>query len=190
MAKESVQWCGDTARCSPFPEKNWGHTIPPVSQYSVNSIIDDETGESLEYRYLIIFHKHKKIWVKHFSNYLVHMAQGVWYRVKVMDTNFSCIWKTPTGMRKDVTYGQIVCNCRPQKDKPQQTRLVGGGNLTSLPGDASTRTEDIIAVKLLFNSTIYTKVPRFLYCDIKNIYLGTPMDRYLYIRLSLKWILD
>ena len=40
--------------------------------------------------------------------------------------------------------------------------------------------------KLFFNSTIYTKGDRFLFCDIKKFYLGKPMDRYEYIRLFLK----
>ena len=34
------------------------------------SIVDDEKGESLEYRHLIKFDRHKKIWVKYFANEL------------------------------------------------------------------------------------------------------------------------
>ena len=57
------------------------------------SIIDDETGESLEYRHIIKRDKHKKIWVKYFSNELGHMAQGVGDRLKGTNTIFSLAHK-------------------------------------------------------------------------------------------------
>ena len=37
----------------------------------------------------------------------------------------------------------------------------------------------------MFNSTVYTPGARFVCCDIKKIYLGTPMERYKYIRLPI-----
>ena len=79
-----------------------------------NSIIDYETGGSLEYRHLIKLDKHKNIWVKYFANELGGLAQVVGYSVKGADTIFSLEnEKIPTDRRKDVTYFQIVCNYRP-----------------------------------------------------------------------------
>ena len=46
-----------------------------------NSIIDDETGDSLEYRNLIKRDKHKNTWVEYFANELRHRAQWVGDRV-------------------------------------------------------------------------------------------------------------
>ena len=83
----------------------------------LNSIIDDEIGESLEYRHLIKCDKHINIRVKYFSNGLVCLAQGVGDRVKGTYTIFLISRdKISTYMIKGVTYGKFVCNCRPQKD--------------------------------------------------------------------------
>ena len=56
---------------------------------TANSIIDDETGEPLEYRHLIKGGKHKNIWVKYFSNELGRPTQGVGDRLKGMNAIFS-----------------------------------------------------------------------------------------------------
>ena len=80
-----------------------------------NSIIDDETGESLEYRHLIKLDKHKKTWVKYFANDMGCLTKGVGYIVKGVDAIFSLVHdKISTDRRKDVTYGQIVYNYRPE----------------------------------------------------------------------------
>ena len=94
--------------------------------------------------------------------------------------------KKPTDRRNEFTYGQIVWNYRPQKDKLHRTRLVTGGNLISFPEYISTKTEEITTTKIFFNNTISTKGARFLCCDIKKFYLWTQMARYEYIQLSLK----
>ena len=94
--------------------------------------------------------------------------------------------KITTGRRKAITYVQFFCNYTPQRDKTFQTRLVPRGNLISFPDYVITRIEDITAQKILFNITISTKGAWFPCCDIKT-YLGTPLDRYEYIRLLLKF---
>ena len=82
--------------------------------------------------------------MKYFSNELGRLEQSVGDRVKGTDTIFSLEHeKIPTDRRKDVTYGKIIFNYRPQKDEPLRTRLVAGGNLVDFPGDSSTRTADI-----------------------------------------------
>ena len=69
-----------------------------------NSIIDDETGDSLEYRHLIKCDKHNKTWAKYFSNEVRRLTQGVRYRVKGTKTIFVLSHKTiPTDNRKDAT---------------------------------------------------------------------------------------
>ena len=75
----------------------------------LNSIIDDEIGESLEYRHRIKRDKHKNIWVKYFANELGRLAQGVGDILKGTNTIFFLAHeKMPTYRRKDVTYGQNV----------------------------------------------------------------------------------
>ena len=128
-----------------------------------NSIIDDKTGGSLQYRHIIKRDKHKNTWLKSFSNKLVILVQGVGYILKGINTIVSLQHeKIPTYRRKDVTYDQIVCNFIPQKYEPQRTRLMAGGNLISFPGNISRIKTDITTEKILFNSTISTKGSRFL----------------------------
>ena len=51
-------------------------------------IIDDETGDSLEYKHLIKSDKYKKTLVKYFTNELGRLAQGLGDRVKGTNTVF------------------------------------------------------------------------------------------------------
>jgi hypothetical protein len=60
-----------------------------------------------------------------------------------------------------------------------------GGNLVHYPDKVSTPTADLSTVKLLLNSVISTPGARFATFDLKDIYLGTPMTRKEYMRISL-----
>ena len=86
---------------------------------------------------------------------------------------------------KDVTYGQFVCNIRPEKEEQNRTRFVVGGDRINYPGDVGTPTADMLLAKILFNSVISTKNARFMTGDIKNFYLNTPLKRMEYIKLKL-----
>ena len=48
---------------------------------------------------------------------------------------------------KDVTYGQFVCNIRPEKDEQNRTRFVVGGDRINYPGDVGTPTADMLLAK-------------------------------------------
>jgi hypothetical protein len=57
------------------------------------------------------------------------------------------------------------------------------------PGDVSAKTADLTTTKLLFNSVISTPNAKFMSIDItKNVYLGTPLERYEYMRLPIHLI--
>ena len=60
-----------------------------------------------------------------------------------------------------------------------------GGNLIDYPGDVSTRTADLTTVKCHLNSVISTPGARYCCVDLKNFYLGTPLDRPEYIFVPL-----
>jgi hypothetical protein len=85
----------------------------------------------------------------------------------------------------DETYTQITVLYRPEKDKPNRTRLVVGGDRINYPGDCGTPTADLLTVKLLLNSIVSTLNAKFFTMDIKDSYLNTPLKRYEYIRLKL-----
>ena len=52
-------------------------------------------------------------------------------------------------------------------------------------GEVRSRTADLTNDKLLFNITVSKPGARFMCCDNKTIYLGTPTERYEYIWLRL-----
>ena len=153
------------------------------------AIIDPDTGASMEYRHLIKSPKHKIPWMHSLSNEFGRLAQGVGSRVTGTNTIFFIDHhKIPTDRRKDVTYGRICCNYRPQKAEPERTRLTVGGNLITYPGDVSTPTSDTTTAKLVINSTISTPSAKYMCADIPNFYLGTPMKRYEYMKMPIALI--
>ena len=74
---------------------------------------------------------------------------------------------------------------RPEKSDPYQTRLTVGGNIIAYPSDCVTSTVDLLRVKLLLNSIIYTPGAKFTTIDIKDFHQKTPMARYEYMHLKL-----
>jgi hypothetical protein len=63
-----------------------------------------------------------------------------------------------------------------------------GGNLIQYPGDVSTRSADLTTSKCLWNSTISTEGAKYICLDVKNFYLGTPMDSFEYMCIPIKLI--
>lgn len=63
-----------------------------------------------------------------------------------------------------------------------------GGNLIDHPGEVSTPTADTTTAKMVINSTISTPDARYMCGDIKNFYLGTPMERYEYMKIPIALI--
>ena len=61
-----------------------------------------------------------------------------------------------------------------------------GGNLINFPGDITTPTEELTAVKLIFSGFLSTKNAKFMCANIANFYFRNPMDRYEYIKLPLE----
>eukprot|EP00957_Ditylum_brightwellii_P044213 3354904-Ditylum_brightwellii.AAC.1 len=63
-----------------------------------------------------------------------------------------------------------------------------GSDRINYPHDVSTPTADAITAKCVINSTISTPGAKFMCLDIKNFYLGTPMDWYEYMWLPVEII--
>jgi hypothetical protein len=102
----------------------------------IGAIVDDITGDVLEYRHLIKSDTHHAIWQKSFANKLSRLFQGI-RDIKGMDTCFF-IRKKQMPSHKQATYGCICCNYCPQKDEPHCTQLTIGGNHITYAGNKST----------------------------------------------------
>ena len=86
---------------------------------------------------------------------------------------------------KQPTYARFVCSYRPQKAEPYRTRITVGGNLIDYPVNLSMKVADMTTFKILVNSTLSTPGARWLGLDVKNYYLGTPMEDYEYMFIPI-----
>ncbi len=82
--------------------------------------------------------------------------------------------KVPKNRAKDITYGSIRCNLKPNKTESHRTRLTAGGDIVNYPGDAGTPTVDMTLFKILLNSIISTKGARCVMVDIKDFTFARP----------------
>jgi hypothetical protein len=87
-------------------------------------------------------------------------------------------------------YGRIMCTIRAQKAEQERTHLTVGRDRINYLGDVSTATSDLTTAKLVINSVLSTPGAQYAGLDIKNYYLGTPMDRYEYMHLQLTILPD
>ena len=79
----------------------------------------------------------------------------------------------------------MVVDYRPQKPDPNRVRITAGGNLIKYPGKLTTRNADLTTSKVSRNSVLSIQDEKYMCIDIKNFYLGTPLDRYDYMRIPL-----
>ena len=137
------------------------------------AIIEDETGQSLDFCHFIKMDKYRNIWMKSSDNELGCLAQGIPDVLGTDTIDFLPHSNVPFGTT--VTYGRLVYTYFPQKTEKHRTRLTVGGNLFICMYDVSSPTSDMMTEKLLFNSVISTPGSRFITLYFKNFYLKTPL---------------
>jgi hypothetical protein len=153
----------------------------------VNAVINQDTGASLEYHHLIQNETTFPIWNKAAANDFWSLAQGVGGRIEGSNT-ILFIPRQAVTKGEIVTYGRFVVDIRPNKTETHRFRLTVVGNLIQYPGDVSTRSADLTTSKCLWNSAISTEVTKYMCLDVKNFYLGTPMDSFEYMIIPIKLI--
>ena len=152
-------------------------------------VVHPVTGETItQYRKLVRDPITKEVWSTALGKEWGRMAQGD-NKTGEKGTNsiFVMTHEEILNIPKDrvVTYARIVVDFRPQKKDPNRVRLTAGGNLIKYPGELTTRTADLTTSKVIWNSVLSTKDAKFMGIDIKNFYLGTPLDRYEYMKLPM-----
>jgi hypothetical protein len=158
----------------------------PPQVDTVHAVLDQETGELLEYRQLLKHPRFKDVWNRSSADEFGRLAQGVGGRVKGTDTiRFIHKHEVPQDRFKDVTYIKFVCTIRTEKKDPYRTRATMGGNLINYPDDVGTPTANLLLIKILLNSVISTPGAKFATADISNFYLMTPLKRPEYAKIKL-----
>jgi hypothetical protein len=145
-----------------------------------STILDDKTGDLLEYRHLLKNPKYKDLWSQSFSKEIRQLA------TTTKTILFLTKPEIPQARRKDIMYGHIICTYRSKKKDPYQTRIMMGGNLVNYPNNCGTPTANLLTVKHMLNSIISTTNAKFMTINLKDFYLHTPMSQYKYFRMKLE----
>ena len=155
---------------------------PPAER--INTVVDPDTGEHMEYRQLISNPRTSALWQRSAANEFGRLAQGVGDRIQGTDT-IHFIHKSELPSDRRPTYGRFVCTYRPQKSEKERTRLTVGGNLIDYPGATYAPTADLTTVKIVANDVVSTPGAKAVTGDLKNFYLGTPLPRPEYMRVHI-----
>eukprot|EP00804_Cyclotella_cryptica_P002310 CCRYP_004049-RA/>CCRYP_004049-RA protein AED:0.34 eAED:0.37 QI:0/-1/0/1/-1/1/1/0/498 len=143
---------------------------------ALHSVLDQETGNLLEYHQLLKHPRFKDVWNRSAADEFGCLAQGIGGRIKGTDTiRFIHKHQVPADRHKDVTYIKFVCTIRTEKKDPYRTQATMGGNLINYPEDVGTPTANLLLIKIFLNSVISTDSARFANADISNFYLMTPL---------------
>ena len=141
----------------------------------------------MEYPQLILGDKAKH-WIKGCSNEIGRLARGVHPQMMTDFNTIHFIHLSQKPSDRVATYLRIVASYRPQKEDPYRIRFTVGGNRIKYPGNVATPTAELQTVKLHLNSVIPDKNASYATIDIKDLYLGTPMNRYEYMKIPVKHI--
>ena len=141
--------------------------------------------------------KDSEIWKNSLSNEFGRLAQGVGKnRPKnkyVTGTNtIFFIPRDQVPADAKVTYANLICDLRPLKSETHRVRMTAGGDKLIYDGDPSSPAVSLLNTKIFFNSVISDahKGARFSSADIKNHYLQSPMKKFQYMRIPLKYFTD
>ena len=102
---------------SPFLARNAASRRFPKEVLA--AVLNKETGELMEYRHLIANPKYRPTWMPSYGKEIGRLAQGIPGVVDGTDT-IKLIFKNqvPEERWRNVTYGRICANYRPEKDDP------------------------------------------------------------------------
>jgi hypothetical protein len=168
----------DTAHMAIAPGNNYWS-----QQHRANAVVHPVTGKEMEYMALMKDPHLQPLWKRGFGNECRRLFQGI---QDIPGTN-KCFFIKLTNIPKDrnITYGKIFCNYKPHKTEKERVRLTAGGNRLDYSGDVTTSTADITTFKILITSTLSTKDASMMMMDIKIYYLGTPLQRFEYMKMLL-----
>ena len=166
VTQETMLACAEVYQLKLSPQSLASRKFPLEM---LNAVLDEDTGELMEYRALMKKPKYSKLYEESYAKELSQLTQGIPGKVTGTNTIFFINKaKVPADCWRDITYGRVVVNYRPEKDYPYRTRLTVGGDRVNYPVDCGTPTVDILTVKLLLNSIVSTLNATFMTIDIKD----------------------
>jgi hypothetical protein len=162
-------------------------------KYRADTVINEETGKSMEYKDLLKDPKYREDWSRAVANEFGHLFNGVGKNAdgtqRIVGTN-TCHWiKRSQVLRgKKVTYARTVVAIRTEKAEQKRVRITVGGDRLDYPGETSTDTASLDTTKLLINSVLSTPGTRMGAIDISNFYIHNNLKDYQYMRFDISMI--
>jgi hypothetical protein len=160
-----------------FGENHWTKT------HMMNSAIHPSTGKEMQYKDLMKDPYLGPPFETGLSNELDRICQGIRDIAQTNTALFIDLKSIPKN--RQITYGKLVCDFKPNKNEKHQVILTVSGDKLDYSGDTATSTADITTFKILINSTLSTQEAKMMMMDTKNYYLGTPLPIYEYMRLPI-----
>ncbi len=159
-------------------------TKPPTDAALHGNAFNPDTGELAEYKELSNS-SDGLLWQASNATKIHWLAQGHGNTPGTNTMFFIPISAIP--QHKKATYLRIVCAHQPEKEVPHCVRWTVGGDCVKYDGNVSTKTADLVTAKLLFNSIISTTNAQCMMGDLKDFYLGTPMQPqdYAYMQIPV-----
>ena len=162
------------------------HELPDFLHSALHgNAFNPDTGQLAEYPELSKCSEGAKWQASNIAE-IHRLAQGHGDIVGTNTIHFIPFSAVPKGRKP--TYVRVVCAYRPEKEIPERVRWTAGGDRVDYPGKVSTKTADMVTVKVHINSVLSTPGARHMTVDLKDFYLGTPLDRYEYLRIPLSML--
>ena len=141
-------------------------------------VLDNDTGESLEYCQIFRHPKYKYVCNTSYPNKLWRLCQFVGSGISGLRDQ--CVKGTDTfrvikfnditqDRQKEICHTSVVCEIRPNKENPNFTRITVEGMHICYPGDVAAPTGSLDLVNLIINSVLSRPGARFSCFDIKNV---------------------
>jgi hypothetical protein len=156
---------------------------------AVYKAIHPDTGLDAEYKELLKSSK-GPLWENACADEFGRLAQGNLPGLPTGTNTMHFMHRSDLPDGRKATYLKIVSADKPHKAIKERVRATVGGDCVDYPGETSTKTSDLVTVKLLLNSTISTPGALWMSNNIKDFYLNTPMGRYEYMRIQYEQIPD
>ena len=162
--------------------------VPPAfPEPMANSVIDPDTGASLEYCHLIKGPDAKR-WQQANMIEINQITDGRLIKGSTGTKTISFIARSKLPKHIKATYLRVVSNYRPSKADPYRVRWTVGGNKIEYAGNTSTPTANLTNAKLVFNSVISTPNAEFATGNISDLYLFTDMDESEYMWIPIQFL--
>ena len=131
-------------------------TNAPIAQLQANAVIEEASGDVLEYRHLVKG-PNRKIWETSCANDFGRLAQGIGTRMPQGTNTIYFIPRRQVPAGRKVSYVKPVATIRPNKAEVNRVRLTAGGDKLDYPGPTATDTTSLTTFKVHINSVISTE---------------------------------